>query len=358
MCATCGCSTDAAPRIEVPGAQHDHANGGKAHGHGGEHGGGHVHAAHALAHDVAHRDTGHEQMHDDGQLDVHEHVHADDHGHGWHDGVHLPHIRVHGGAHVVHVHGALSHGAPHARHATAAPAGTSSARPALGTFTPAISTDAVRLQHLEQAVLAKNARRADQNRALLRARHILALNLLSSPGSGKTTLLEQTIRVLGNQHALSVIEGDQETALDAERIRAAGAPVVQVNTGTGCHLDAAMIERAIEQLEPPERSLLLIENVGNLVCPALFDLGEEAKVVIASVTEGEDKPLKYPHIFRASELLVLNKIDLLPWVPFDVDRCIAHARSVNPRIEVLQISALRGDGIDAWCQWIHARLPH
>ena len=327
MCATCGCSTDTAPRIEVPGAQHDHANGGKAHDHGGEHGGGHVHGAHALAHKGAHSDAGHEHEHHHAQRQVHEHVHADGRGHNAH-------------------------------HPTTAPGGTSSARPALGTLTPAISTDAVRLQHLEQAVLAKNARRADQNRALLRARHILALNLLSSPGSGKTTLLERTIRVLGNQHALSVIEGDQETELDAERIRAAGAPVVQVNTGTGCHLDAAMIERAIEQLEPPERSLLLIENVGNLVCPALFDLGEEAKVVIASVTEGEDKPLKYPHMFRASQLLVLNKMDLLPWVPFDVDRCIAHARSVNPRIEVLQISALRGDGIEAWCEWIHARLPH
>src|ERR671931_159781 len=173
--------------------------------------------------------------------------------------------------------------------------------------TPTMSTDAVRLRHLEQAVLAKNERLASQNRAWLRARHVLALNLLSSPGSGKTTLLERTIRMLGKEHALSVIEGDQETVLDAERIRAAGAPVVQVNTGTGCHLDAAMIERAIEQLEPPERSLLLIENVGNLVCPALFDLGEQFKVVISSVTEGEDKPLKYPHMFRATDLVLLNK---------------------------------------------------
>jgi hydrogenase nickel incorporation protein HypB len=221
-----------------------------------------------------------------------------------------------------------------------------------------VSADATRLQHLGRAVLEKNERLAAQNRARLRARHVLALNLVSSPGSGKTTLLEKTIRVLGREHGVSVIEGDQETRLDAERIRAAGAPVVQVNTGAGCHLDAAMVERAVQQLAPPERSLLLIENVGNLVCPALFDLGEDAKVVIASVTEGEDKPLKYPYMFRASALLLLNKIDLLPWVPFDVDRCIHHARSVNPGIEVIQISALRGDGIDAWCDWIHARLVH
>jgi hydrogenase nickel incorporation protein HypB len=222
----------------------------------------------------------------------------------------------------------------------------------------AISTDTTRIQHLEQAVLAKNARMAEQNRAWLQARHVLALNLLSSPGSGKTTLLEQTIRLLGTEHVLSVIEGDQETLLDAERIRTAGAPVIQVNTGTGCHLDAGMVGRAMQRLDPPERSLLLIENVGNLVCPALFDLGEDAKVVMASVTEGEDKPLKYPHIFRASALLLLNKIDLLPWVPFDVERCIAHARSINPRIEVIQVSGLRGDGVDRWCDWIHARLPH
>jgi hydrogenase nickel incorporation protein HypB len=228
----------------------------------------------------------------------------------------------------------------------------------LGPFIPAPATDAARLQHLEQALLAKNARLADQNRERLRERRVLALNLISSPGAGKTTLLEGTIRRLGAHHALSVIEGDQETPLDAERIRAAGAPAVQVNTGTGCHLDAAMVERALEQLTPPERSVLLIENVGNLVCPALFDLGEEAKVVIASVTEGDDKPLKYPHVFRASALLLLNKMDLLPHVPFDVERCIAHARRVNPGIEVLQVSALRGDGMDAWCDWVHARLPH
>jgi hydrogenase nickel incorporation protein HypB len=225
-------------------------------------------------------------------------------------------------------------------------------------FTPVVSTDAVRLEHLERAVLAKNARLADQNRAWLQARHILALNLISSPGAGKTTLLERTIRMLGGHHALSVIEGDQETPLDAERIRAAGAPAVQVNTGTGCHLDAAMVERALQQLAPAERSVLMIENVGNLVCPALFDLGEDAKVVIASVTEGDDKPLKYPHVFRASALLLLSKVDLLPHVPFDVERCIAHARQVNPAIEVLQVSALRGDGMDAWCDWVHARLSH
>ncbi|MGA9525741.1 MAG: hydrogenase nickel incorporation protein HypB [Myxococcaceae bacterium] len=215
-----------------------------------------------------------------------------------------------------------------------------------------------RLHRLEQDVLAKSDRIAASNRDVLADRRILALNLMSSPGAGKTTLLERTIRMLGVDHPLSVIEGDQETSLDAERIRDAGASVLQVNTGTGCHLDAEMIRRAMEQLSPPSGSVLFIENVGNLVCPALFDLGERAKVVIMSVTEGEDKPLKYPHMFRASALMLLNKVDLLPHVEFDVERCIAAARRINPGIEVLQVSARRGDGMEAWCGWVHARIAH
>jgi hydrogenase nickel incorporation protein HypB len=212
-----------------------------------------------------------------------------------------------------------------------------------------------RVLHLEQEVLAKNNRIAAANRALLRAQGVLALNLMSSPGAGKTTLLERTIRILGRELPLCVIEGDQETELDAERIRATGCPVVQVNTGTGCHLDAEMVSASLQRLAPPRRSVVLIENVGNLVCPALFDLGEQAKVVLMSVTEGEDKPLKYPHVFRASELLLLNKVDLLPHVSFDVERCIAHARGVHPGLEVLQVSSQRGDGLDAWCDWVRAR---
>jgi hydrogenase nickel incorporation protein HypB len=178
------------------------------------------------------------------------------------------------------------------------------------------------------------------------------LNLVSSPGAGKTTLLERTIRDLGGAIPLSVIEGDQQTLNDARRIQAAGCRVVQVNTGTACHLDASMIARALQQLEPPGGSVVMIENVGNLVCPALFDLGEWSKVVIASVTEGDDKPIKYPHMFRASGLMVLNKMDLLPHVEFDVDRCIGLARQVNPRIEVLKLSATRGDGLNEWYAWL------
>jgi hydrogenase nickel incorporation protein HypB len=210
---------------------------------------------------------------------------------------------------------------------------------------------------LEQDVLAKNQSIAERNRGWLASRRITALNLVSSPGAGKTTLLERTIRDLHDLHdtqPIQVIEGDQATLNDAERIRATGCRVVQINTGTGCHLDAGMVSRALEQLDPPPHSWLMIENVGNLVCPALFDLGEQAKVVILSVTEGEDKPLKYPHMFRASRLMLLNKIDLLPHLRFDVERCIAYARQVNPAIEVLQVSAETGAGMEAWYAWLQA----
>ena len=213
-----------------------------------------------------------------------------------------------------------------------------------------------RTLQLEQDILAKNDRLARANRAWFDNRGILAVNLMSSPGAGKTTLLERTIRDVGAELALSVIEGDQETLLDAERIRATGRPVVQINTGSGCHLDADMLERGLVELEPPPRSVVLIENVGNLVCPALFDLGERAKVVIMSVTEGEDKPLKYPHMFRAAELMILNKIDLLPHVNFDAQRCAEHARRVNPELAVLPVSATRGDGLDNWYSWLRGQL--
>jgi hydrogenase nickel incorporation protein HypB len=209
---------------------------------------------------------------------------------------------------------------------------------------------------LEQAVLAKNDRLAERNRGWLEGRGILALNLMSSPGAGKTTLLERTIRALGAKPPISVIEGDQATVVDAERIRATGCPVVQVNTGTGCHLDAEMLASALKQLAPPLNSVVMIENVGNLVCPALFDLGERAKVVILSVTEGEDKPLKYPHMFRAAALLILNKIDLLPHVDFDVELCMSYARRVNPAIERLQLSATTGQGMELWLDWLRQRV--
>ncbi len=205
---------------------------------------------------------------------------------------------------------------------------------------------------LETELLAKNARLAEHNRAGFAAHGILALNLVSSPGSGKTTLLERTIREHGRRVSIHVIEGDQATVNDAQRIRAAGARAVQINTGTGCHLEADMLERGLRELRPEDGSLVMIENVGNLVCPALFDLGEAAKVVILSVTEGEDKPLKYPHMFRASRLMLLNKTDLLPHLHFDVERCLAAAHEVNPGIEVLQVSAQTGEGMDAWYAWL------
>jgi hydrogenase nickel incorporation protein HypB len=209
--------------------------------------------------------------------------------------------------------------------------------------------------HLEQEVLARNNRLAERNRGWLAGRDVLALNLVSSPGSGKTTLLERTLRDLGGEIPFRVVEGDQATVNDARRIREAGGRVVQINTGAGCHLDAAMLARGLEQLDPPAGSVLLIENVGNLVCPALFDLGERAKVVIVSVTEGEDKPIKYPHMFRAGSLLVLNKIDLLPHVAFDVDRFLDYARQVNPRLAVLRVSATRGDGLEEWYTWLRSQ---
>ena len=208
---------------------------------------------------------------------------------------------------------------------------------------------------LEQKVLAKNDLVAEHNRQWLAERAILALNVTSSPGAGKTTLLERTIRDLGAHRPISVIEGDQETLLDAERIQAAGARAVQVNTGAGCHLDADMVHRALHALNPEPDSLLFIENVGNLVCPALFDLGEHSKVVVISVTEGQDKPLKYPHMFAAAGLVIINKIDLVPYVSFDLEACLGFARSVNPHVEILPVSATHGDGLDAWYDWIGAR---
>ena len=207
---------------------------------------------------------------------------------------------------------------------------------------------------LDVPVLAKNDELAARNREHLRSRGAFAVNLMSSPGSGKTTLLERTIRELGGDRPVCVVEGDQETPLDAERIRATGCRAVQVNTGAGCHLDAAMFAEALRRLDPPEHALVLTENVGNLVCPALFDLGEQARVVIASVTEGADKPLKYPYMFQSADLLILNKIDLLPYVDFDADQFAAHAHAVNPRNRILHLSATRGDGVTTWTDWLTA----
>jgi hydrogenase nickel incorporation protein HypB len=211
---------------------------------------------------------------------------------------------------------------------------------------------ATTLVDLEARILAKNDALAQKNRGWFAGREILALNLLSAPGAGKTSLIERTIAELRGEMPIYVIEGDQATANDAERIRIAGAPVVQVNTGTGCHLDADMVARGLSRLRPDPGSTVLIENVGNLVCPALFDLGERAKVVIFSVTEGEDKPVKYPHMFRAASLVVLNKLDLLPHLDFDLASAAENLKQVNPTALVLQLSARTGQGIGDWYDWL------
>ncbi|MFZ2725001.1 MAG: hydrogenase nickel incorporation protein HypB [Methylococcaceae bacterium] len=205
---------------------------------------------------------------------------------------------------------------------------------------------------IEQDILAKNNHYAQLNREYLREHNIFSLNLVSSPGSGKTTLLTKTIELLKNELTINVIEGDQQTSFDADRIRATGVNALQINTGRGCHLDAHAIGHAIEHLNVANNSVLFIENVGNLVCPSAFDLGEAHKVVILSVTEGEDKPLKYPDMFNAADIMLLNKIDLLPYLEFDVAQCINYARRVNPRIKVLQVSAKTGEGLDVWLQWL------
>ena len=209
---------------------------------------------------------------------------------------------------------------------------------------------------LETALLGKNQALAERNRGWLSGRGVLALNLMSSPGAGKTTLLERCICDLQGVVSISVVEGDQATAFDAQRIRATGAPAVQVNTGTGCHLEADMLARALDLLQPARGSLLVIENVGNLVCPALFDLGEKARVVIFSVTEGEDKPLKYPHMFSSADVLLLSKTDLLPHLRVDLQKMTDNALTVNPRLKIFPVSAYTGAGLDAWYGWLRVEL--
>ena len=209
---------------------------------------------------------------------------------------------------------------------------------------------------LEHDVLAKNDRLAARNRALFAARHIAAFNFTSAPGAGKTALLQALIKQIGGRFPLAVIEGDQETDRDADRIRSTGAPVVQINTRTGCHLDAQMVNAAVTALDPPRGALVLIENVGNLVCPALFDLGERAKAVILSTTEGEDKPLKYPHMFRAAGIVVLTKVDLLPHLDFDLEACLANIRRVNPDARIFQVSSKTGAGLPAFCDFMASQV--
>jgi len=205
---------------------------------------------------------------------------------------------------------------------------------------------------VEESLLAKNDRLAERNRGRFGAFGLLVLNLVSSPGSGKTSILERTLGDLGSELGFAVLEGDQQTANDADRIAATGVPVKQINTGAGCHLDAHMVGHGVDGFDLAATDVLLIENVGNLVCPASFDLGEDHKVAVLSITEGEDKPLKYPHMFRAADILLINKIDLLPHLRFDLEKCKSYARQVNPGICIFELSCLSGEGMEGWYEWL------
>jgi len=209
---------------------------------------------------------------------------------------------------------------------------------------------------IEEDLLSKNNRLAGQNRQMFREQGVFVLNLVSSPGSGKTTLLEKTISALAPAMRIAVLEGDQQTSHDADRIAATGVPVKQINTGAGCHLDAHMVGHGVADFDLAETDVLMIENVGNLVCPASFDLGEHHKIVVLSVTEGEDKPIKYPHMFRAADVLLLNKTDLLPYLDFDLDKCREFARQVNPRIRIFELSCKNGTGFDDWLSWLRQQI--
>lgn len=208
-----------------------------------------------------------------------------------------------------------------------------------------------------QDILHENNLLAERNRGYLEAKNIFAINMVSSPGSGKTSLLEKTLTDLKGQFDFYVIEGDQQTNLDADRIHATGTKVVQINTGKGCHLDAHMIVHALQGMKPKENSVLFIENVGNLVCPAMFDLGEKERVVIMSVTEGEDKPLKYPEMFHTSTLCIINKTDLLPYVPFDIEKAKEYAKRVNHKLDIIELSCLTGQGLQEWYDWLKTKVP-
>ncbi len=214
----------------------------------------------------------------------------------------------------------------------------------------------VRTISLETEILQKNNLLAQRNRGFLEARGITAINMVSSPGSGKTTILEKTIASLKDKYPIYIIEGDQQTLIDAQRIQSTGVPVVQINTGSGCHLDAGMVNKAVKDLNPMQNSLLIIENVGNLVCPALFDLGENYRVLIVSVTEGEDKPLKYPQMFMSSHLCLINKTDLLPYIKFSVDKLKKYINQVNHHLECIELSALTGEGFNKWLSWVEEKM--
>jgi hydrogenase nickel incorporation protein HypB len=300
MCGTCGCGqTDDHVTIRKPGEEHHHEH---THEYNHEHDHEHDGDKHSHHH---HHDYKHDHKHEDHE---HKHEHEKEHDHK-HD-----HLHKHDDGYT-HSHEII----------------------------------------LEQDIMQKNDKLAERNRGYFEAKNIFTLNLVSSPGSGKTSLLERTINELKKEIKFFVIEGDQQTMNDANRINATGAPVVQINTGNGCHLDADMINKAVKKLDVAERSVLIIENVGNLVCPSLFDLGEAKRIVIISVTEGEDKPLKYPNMFMTSDICIINKTDLLPYVDFNVEKAKEYALRVNHHLEFIELSVKTGEGMNKWYDWLKSK---
>lgn len=379
MCTTCGC---AAGEQRIEGDDHHDHDHHHEHGHHHDHHHGHEHG-HDHSHEHGHHHHEHEQNHEHGHHHGHQHQHAQSehpqtvvvHHHYHHTGdVHHHHynyvlasdaeLHLHDHKHKhknknknKHAEKRLEkHLDKHDEKFTPEQQDNDLhyGKGEAGSHAPGMTQR--RMLEIEQDVLGKNNHLAEHNREHFTQQHIAALNLVSSPGSGKTTLLTETLKRIADQYSCAVIEGDQQTTNDAERIRATGVPAIQVNTGKGCHLDAQMVHDAMHRLNLPDRSLLFIENVGNLVCPASFDLGERHKVAVLSVTEGEDKPLKYPHMFAASSLMIINKIDLLPYLHFDVEACIANAKRVNPQITVIQLSATSGEGMDAWLAWLETNV--
>lgn len=355
MCGTCGCGQpDEAVKILKPGEDehthsydhiHEHEHGGEHHSHEHHHSYAHAHATddphHTHPHEEHHpHDHEHKHDHEDGccggDCDCdhdhdHEHGHHHHHDHEGgccggdcdcdhdHDHEHGHHHHDHDHAHGHHHHHDHEHG---------------------------------RQIEIEADALQQNDLTAQRNRGYFEGKGLLALNLVSSPGSGKTSLLEKTIKAINGKVNLYVIEGDQQTMNDAQRINDAGAPVVQVNTGNGCHLDADMVNKAVKRLEIADAGILMIENVGNLVCPSLFDLGEAKRIVVMSTTEGEDKPLKYPTMFETSDICIINKTDLLPYVDFNMERAREYALLVNPKLKVFELSVKTEEGMQPWIEWL------
>jgi hydrogenase nickel incorporation protein HypB len=300
MCGTCGCGQpDDHVTIRKPGEED------------------YLEHSHKYEHEHEHDHDGDKHSHD------HKHHYKHDHDNTEHD-----HSHEHGKEHKDHDHD-HSHGHEHKHDHSHSHEVT-----------------------IEQDIMHKNDKLAERNRGYFEAKNIFTLNLVSSPGSGKTSLLERTINELKEEIKFFVIEGDQQTMNDANRINATGAPVVQINTGNGCHLDADMINKAVKKLNVAEDSVLIIENVGNLVCPSLFDLGESKRVVIISVTEGDDKPIKYPNMFMSSNLCIINKTDLLPYVDFNVEKAKEYASRINHHLEFIELSVKTGDGMDKWYEWL------